>query len=604
MRNLHCFVLGMTLALAGCGTEDAPSGSGSLALSHAAQAPGQTGNTPGQSGQTPGQGGAPPPGQVGATPNDAGSTPVDLCAGVSCDDANPCTTDSCDPSAGCQHANVADGTVVGSAPTACGVGACGATGQTVCSQGAVVDTCTPGAPAAGDATCDGVDDDCNGAVDDGFVPAATSCGTGACAATGATSCVGGSVVDSCVPGAPPCEAPTVIFTLTPPLTTSSSNAEFQWSYSSWPTSIRYTTSDGYDSGVTNPLNTGFGRSGLRPGAYTFTITATNSVGSTTSSYSWTVTPPPVGGARIVGWSNYDGLQTVGLDGVATSLSTTDTHMAQWSPDGRLIAYRSTAVRELWVQSADGTNKLNLSRAAGGVAINYFAWSPDSTRLVFDVISNGYVDTWVVNADGSNLRNLTQTPTQSEEQGAFTPDGRIIYRGADRAIWTMNADGSNKSRLIATTSADPVLGRPLVSPDGRFVYVVSFNGTLLRYNADGTGRTDISGGLVTFTEYTLSPDGHRIAFLRNNQVWVINDADGAATLQQLSTQTSGAGAAYQVTTWSPDGSTVVFDCNSALGDGTRLCRIDAGLTTPAPASFVGTGQFQFPHWSGYNPARGG
>jgi hypothetical protein len=53
-----------------------------------------------------------------------------------------------------------------------------------------------------DPSCDGVDDDCDGSFDEDFVSTATNCGVGACAATGSTSCVSGGVVDSCAPGAP------------------------------------------------------------------------------------------------------------------------------------------------------------------------------------------------------------------------------------------------------------------------------------------------------------------------------------------------------------------------------------------------------------------
>ena len=53
-----------------------------------------------------------------------------------------------------------------------------------------------------DATCDGVDDDCDLALDEDYAPEATSCGIGACVAAGATSCVAGVVVDDCAAGAP------------------------------------------------------------------------------------------------------------------------------------------------------------------------------------------------------------------------------------------------------------------------------------------------------------------------------------------------------------------------------------------------------------------
>ncbi|MCB9788804.1 MAG: hypothetical protein H6744_19165 [Deltaproteobacteria bacterium] len=85
--------------------------------------------------------------------------------------------------------------------TTCGVGACASTGTTTCATGDVTDTCTPGEPAASD-PCNGVDDDCDGITDEDFVSASTSCGLGVCQRDGATSCVGGVVVNDCLPGPP------------------------------------------------------------------------------------------------------------------------------------------------------------------------------------------------------------------------------------------------------------------------------------------------------------------------------------------------------------------------------------------------------------------
>ena len=86
--------------------------------------------------------------------------------------------------------------------TSCGVGACADTGLTTCVDGVEGDSCEAGTPAADDATCDGVDDDCDGAKDEDYAPVATACGVGACASTGVSSCVAGTVEDSCAEGSP------------------------------------------------------------------------------------------------------------------------------------------------------------------------------------------------------------------------------------------------------------------------------------------------------------------------------------------------------------------------------------------------------------------
>ncbi|MFH1724968.1 MAG: hypothetical protein ABII00_10155 [Elusimicrobiota bacterium] len=66
--------------------------------------------------------------------------------------------------------------------------------------GDACDPCTATAPD--DMSCDGVDDDCDGSVDEDYYSIGTSCGVGECAAAGQLVCQEGSETDTCQPGAP------------------------------------------------------------------------------------------------------------------------------------------------------------------------------------------------------------------------------------------------------------------------------------------------------------------------------------------------------------------------------------------------------------------
>ncbi|MGM0577006.1 MAG: putative metal-binding motif-containing protein [Myxococcota bacterium] len=89
-------------------------------------------------------------------------------------------------------------------PTAtdCGTGVCSNTGTLECVDGETTDTCTPGSTTGSDDDCDGVDENCNGSTDENYVAPDTSCGDGVCASTGTLECVNGETTDTCTEGDP------------------------------------------------------------------------------------------------------------------------------------------------------------------------------------------------------------------------------------------------------------------------------------------------------------------------------------------------------------------------------------------------------------------
>lgn len=88
-------------------------------------------------------------------------------------------------------------------PTTCGVGSCLIQGILRCVNGRTVDDCTPLSPVAlSDTTCDGLDEDCDGRTDESFLGAAVSCGGGSCYAEGNEICIEGEILSTCVEGEP------------------------------------------------------------------------------------------------------------------------------------------------------------------------------------------------------------------------------------------------------------------------------------------------------------------------------------------------------------------------------------------------------------------
>ena len=146
------------------------------------------------------------------------------------------------------------------------------------------------------------------------------------------------------------------------------------------------------------------------------------------------------------------------------------------------------------------------------------WSPNGQQIAFHSDRDGNHEVYVMNADGSNLRNLTRHPA-FDVSPHWHPDGKRIafMRGEDIArLYTIDLNG-NDLRLV--TEAD-FIGSPKWSPDGkRIAFEATFEnkngieGGIYVANANGRNRWLVSKPVDrSFIRLGgWSPDGEKILY---------------------------------------------------------------------------------------------
>ncbi|MFQ5551254.1 MAG: TolB family protein, partial [Gemmatimonadales bacterium] len=146
---------------------------------------------------------------------------------------------------------------------------------------------------------------------------------------------------------------------------------------------------------------------------------------------------------------------------------------------------------IFAMNPDGSERQRLADFPG----NEFTIdvSPDRTRILFgsEMDQPFSADILVMDVDGSNLRNLTAGGAGGQQaQGRWSPDGaRIVYRSnqdGNFEIYVMDAEATNKRRLTNHPAVDQM---PAWSPDGRQIVFQSHRNSMIGLyimNADGTG----------------------------------------------------------------------------------------------------------------------
>ena len=245
----------------------------------------------------------------------------------------------------------------------------------------------------------------------------------------------------------------------------------------------------------------------------------------------------------------------------------------WSPDSRRLAFSAGPAmqHQIYVMNADGSGARRLT---DGEQNRWPSWSPDSKTIVFMSDRDGQGELYLMNPDGSEQRRLTRTPAH-EFAPAWSPQGDSIVclaemPGAKQQLLRVWLDG----RVERLEGDHLYYGRIAWLPDGsRFLVAANRDAAttaadrwkvparLFSYTADGRTVEPITEA-GTIGNPWPSHDGRRLvvdggvgqSWASDSGQWDLSILDrSSGTLSRLTHSDANEWGAA----WSPDGRFIAF-----------------------------------------------
>jgi dipeptidyl aminopeptidase/acylaminoacyl peptidase len=243
--------------------------------------------------------------------------------------------------------------------------------------------------------------------------------------------------------------------------------------------------------------------------------------------------------------------------------------------------RDFGLPAIYVAHADGTRVRQLTAHH----IDFDPdWSPNGRRIAFvRRASRGEASVvMVMDSRGGHLRRLTST-LNFDSQPTWSPDGRRIAFVRLGDIWVMKANGSDQRQL--TNSGSASFYSPAWSPDGRRIAFVSSSGgvegELITMRSRGSRWHVIAKHVMAYVgKVAWAPNGGRVAFTSSEPWYAVETVrPNGANRTFICSGVAGA--------WAPNGKALAIQHVEAFGSDPPSGSIwIAPLSGPSPREVVG------------------
>jgi hypothetical protein len=259
-----------------------------------------------------------------------------------------------------------------------------------------------------------------------------------------------------------------------------------------------------------------------------------------------------------------------------------------------IVYEGSASQQRGYLYVRDTDRRRSRRVRATVGASAPSVSPLGRRIAFSSGSR----LWVVQADGTGLRRVSDIPLRSRTP-TWSPAGDALgFAGGPRRSEDIYRIGADGGRLLRLTYARADEEAPAWSARDRIAFVRRSrrgDGDLFWVPARGGPAERLTGGKADDGAPAWSPDGRSIVFTRGapgvRDVYVMR-ANGSRPQKLTSLRRSA-----QSPVWSPDGRSIAFAASGGQGrrslyimrrDGRRLRRLGSSASDPRWLDWQPTG----------------